>query len=75
MSKYIKNVNWPWVEIDDGSEENSYAINMEDVSAIYTNPKSYYKYGIRFKDGSWLDNFYRDALVELKDLVMSREKL
>ena len=73
--KYIKRVNWPWIEIDDGSKENnSYVINMDDVSAIYTNPKSYYKDGIRFKDGSWLDNFYRDALVELKDLVMTKEK-
>lgn len=74
MSKYIKNVNWPWVEIRDAYEgDGTIVINMNEVSCVYDKSDTIYKWGVRWKDGSWLDNFSKEALAELKELVMNRK--
>lgn len=76
MSKYIKRVNWPWVEIEDtyvNPSDKTIVINTDDISAIW-NRESGYKWGIKMKDGSWLDHFSPEALDELKDLLMNSEK-
>ena len=76
MSKYIKNVNWPWVEIRDAYEgDGTIVINMNEVSGVYDKSDNMYKWGVRWKDGSWLDNFSEEALAELKELVMNRRSI
>ena len=72
MSKYIKKVNWPWVEVYNGYKEGSIAtINMEDISAIWPWTNSFDDhYGIMFKNGNWIGHFSTEALKELQDLLM-----
>ena len=66
-------INYPWVEVEDRSE-GSLVISLEDVSAVYDNNNGWYKYGIRFKDGSWLDNVSVESLKELKTYLMTKEE-
>ena len=67
-------INYPWVEVEDRSE-GSLVISLEDVSAVYDNNNNgWYKYGIRFKDGSWLDNVSIESLKELKTYLMTKEE-
>ena len=66
-------INYPWVEVEDRSE-GSLVISLEDVSAVYDNNNGWYKYGIRFKDGSWLDNVSIESLKELKTYLMTKEE-
>ena len=74
MSKYIKNVNWPWVEIRDAfGGDGTIVINVNEIAAIWDNPDTIYKYGVCFKDGAWNKNFQVGGLTELKELVMNRK--
>ena len=66
-------INYPWVEVEDRSE-GSLVISLEDVSAVYDNNNGWYKYGIRFKDSSWLDNVSVESLKELKTYLMTKEE-
>lgn len=70
--KHIK-INNPWIEVEDRSE-GSLVISLEDISAVYDNDNGWYKYGIRFKDGSWLDNVSVESLKELKTYLMTKEE-
>ena len=70
--KHLK-INYPWIEVEDRSE-GSLVISLEDISAVYDNDNGWYKYGIRFKDGSWLDNVSVESLKELKEYLMGRIK-
>lgn len=71
--KYIKRINWPWVEVDDAfsDRETSIVINMNDVSAIWSMSNPMYHYGVKCKDGSWFEFISQDALIELQDVVMN----
>lgn len=74
MSKYVKKVNWPWVEVDDGFEgEDTITINMDRVSTIWPRVNGHYHYGIRYKDGGWFEFLSKEALQELQELVISRK--
>ena len=76
MSKYIKNVNWPWVEIQDDftGPENTITINVNEIVAVWPRMKTCFKSGILLKDGTWLqDHFCGDALKELKDLIITHK--
>lgn len=66
-------INYPWVEVEDRSD-GSLVISLEDVSAVYDNNNGWYKYGIRFKDSSWLDNVSVESLKELKTYLMTKEE-
>lgn len=71
MSKYVKKVNWPWVEVEDGFEgEDTITINMDLVSTIWPRVNGHYHYGVRYKDGGWFEFLSKDALQELQELVM-----
>ncbi len=70
--KHLK-INYPWIEVEDRSG-GSLVISLEDISAVYDNNNGWYKYGIRFKDGSWLDNVSVESLKELKMYLMSKEE-
>ena len=71
MSKYIKKVNWPWVEIKDDFD-TSMIVNVDNICAVWDNSSTIYKSGIRWKDGAWNDIFPDEALAELKELIMNR---
>ena len=75
MSKYVKKVNWPWVEITDGfsEEDGTVTINMDRVSTIWPHVNGHYHYGIRYKDGGWFEFLSKEALQELQELVISRK--
>jgi len=66
-------INYPWVEVEDRSD-GSLVISLEDVSAVYDNNNGWYKYGIRFKDSSWLNNVSVESLKELKTYLMTKEE-
>ena len=66
-------INYPWVEVEDRSE-GSLVISLKDISAVYDNNNGWYKYGIRFKDSSWLDNVSVESLKELKTYLMTKEE-
>ena len=74
--KYIKRINWPWVEVTDGfsdgvsDSETSVVINMNDVSTIWSRSNPMYHYGVKYKDGGWFEFISQDALIELQDVVM-----
>jgi len=72
MDKYIKSINWPWVEIRD-SYGSTIVININEVTSIWDKPGTMFKYGIRFKDGTWDERLGEGALTELKELVMTRD--
>ena len=72
MCKFIKAVNWPYVELKD-AYNGTIIINAEDISTVWDNPNTYHKYGILFKSGIWYDNFKTEGLTELKDLLMNRK--
>ncbi len=76
MSKCIKNVNWPWVELRDAFEgDGTIVINVNEIAAIWDNPDTLYKFGVCFKDGTWNTNFQVEGLTELKELVMNRKTI
>ena len=67
----IKNVNWPWVEVEDKySPEGTIVINMDDVSVIWDRNQGRYYYGVRLKSGNWIESISDAGLTELKELVM-----
>lgn len=71
MSKYIKKVNWPWVEIEDGFEgEHTVTINMDAVAIVWPRVNGHYHYGVKLKNGDWFEFISEDALKELQDLLM-----
>ena len=70
MSKYIKKINWPWVEIEDDFK-TTVVINVNEISAVWDNSSTMYKNGIRWKNGTWNDNFPDESLAELKKLIMN----
>ena len=68
-------VNLPWIEIGDRFVgDGTCVVNINDISAVYDVPDSFYKYGIRFKDGSWDDKFSTSDLRELKMFLMGKKK-
>jgi hypothetical protein len=76
--KYIKRVNWPWVEIEDGfdglgGQDSTLVINVNDIIMIWDRSNSSYRYGVRLKDGSWFEPISKDGLNELKDLIMTHK--
>lgn len=71
--KFIKKVNWPWVEVDDGfSGSGTVLINMNEVTMIWDRAQGKYKYGVQFKGGNWFDLITEDGLRELKDLLLNK---
>lgn len=75
--KYIKRVNWPWVEIVDfftGPVGETMIINIADVAAVWSRTDSKYRSGIKLKNGDWLEMFCVNAIKELKDLIMKHDK-
>lgn len=67
----IKNVNWPWVEVEDKySPEGTIVINMDDVSVIWDRNQGRYRYGVKLKCGDWVESISDSGLTELKELVM-----
>lgn len=71
--KYIKRVNWPWVEIQDSFEfeDGTVVINVNDITLIWDRAQGKYKYGVMFKHGDWFDHLVDEALAELKDLMIT----
>lgn len=74
MSKYIKKVNWPWVEIVD-EFESTIIINTNDIIAVWDNSSTIYNSGIRWRNGNWWSIFSDEALTELKELLMNRKTI
>ena len=74
MSKYIKKVNWPWVEIVD-EFESTIIINTDDIIAVWDNSSTMYNNGIRWRNGNWWSIFSDEALTELKELIMNRKTI
>lgn len=72
MSKYIKRINWPWIEIEDHFNTTE-VININEITAVCDNSSTIYKYGVRWKDGTWRDSYPKEALAELKDLLMNHQ--
>lgn len=70
MSKYIKRINWPWVEIEDCFNTTE-VINVNEITTVCDNSSTIYKSGIRWKDGTWRDSYPKESLAELKDLLMN----
>jgi len=51
--KYIKRVNWPWVEIVDNFEpEDTIVININEIAAVWSRYNTRYNGGIRFVHGN-----------------------
>ena len=74
MSKYIKRINWPWVEIIDsfGPDEDTIIININELTTIWSRTNTRYYSGIRYKNGDWCEKLFSDeALKELKELIMT----
>ena len=73
--KYIKRVNWPWVEIVDNFEpEDTIVININEISAVWSRYNTRYNGGIRFVHGNWSEVLSVNALRELKDLIMEYDR-
>ena len=72
--KYIKKINWPWVEVIDNFEgESTITININSIDVVWPNKNGYYSAGIRMKNGDWLeDHLPVNALKELQDLIINR---
>ena len=78
MSKYIKRVNWPWVEIETAfiNPPGTMVINVNDITAVWPYPNGKYIDGIRLKDGKWIEDLFTvDALKELQELIMTRKEV
>lgn len=60
-------VNWPWVKV------GNYLLNVDDISAVNPAPSFKYHYGIRFKDGTWLENFEQNELEELVEIILNNK--
>ena len=76
MSKYIKRVNWPLVEVDDGFEgDGTVTINMDAVAIVWPRVNSCYHYGVKLKNGDWFEFISEDALKELQELIMTRKEV
>ena len=74
MSKYIKRINWPWIEIEDYFNTTE-VININEITTVCDNSSTMYKSGIHFKDGTWRDSYPKEALAELKDLLMNHQNV
>lgn len=75
--KYIKRVNWPWVEIVDnyGPEEDTVVINVNEITTVWTRKNTKYYAGVRYKNGDWCEALWStDALKELKNLIMEHDR-
>ena len=69
--KYIKRVNWPWVEIvDNYTPEDTIVININDITAVWNRYNTKYHGGIKFVHGEWSEVLSVNALRELKNLIM-----
>lgn len=73
MDKYIKRINWPWVEVFDnfvpGGE--TIAINMDEVSMIWARNDTKYVSGIQLKNGTWIQGLSSAAIKEVQELRMT----
>ena len=75
--KYIKRINWPWVEVIDNFEgESTITINVYSIDVVWPNKNGYYSAGIRMKNGDWMeDHLSVDALRELQDLLFTKRSI
>ena len=72
--KYIKRINYPYVEIRDNyNGGGTHVINVEAIAQVYDRA-GVYKHGILFKDGTWDENYHVLGLAELKEYLMTLEK-
>ncbi len=73
--KYIKRVNWPWVEIiDNYTPEDTIIINIDDIAAVWSRYNTRYRGGVRFTHGEWSEVLSVNALRELKNLIMEHDR-
>lgn len=76
MSKYIKKVNWPLVEVEDGFEgDGTVTINMDAVAIVWPRVNGHYHYGVKLKNGDWFEFISEGALKELQELIMTRKEV
>lgn len=76
MSKYIKKVNWPLVEVEDSFEgEGTVTINMDAVAIIWPRVSGQFHYGVKLKNGDWFEFIPEGALKELQELIMERKEV
>lgn len=76
MSKYVKKVNWPWVEVEDRCEgEGTVTINMDEVAIVWPRVNGHFHYGVKLKNGDWFEFISEGALKELQELIMTRKEV
>jgi len=76
--KYIKRINWPWIEILDNfsGDEQTVVININECTAVWNRTGTRYYSGIRYKDGHWCEDLISsEALEEVKDVIMTHNNL
>ena len=74
MGKYIKNVNWPWVEILTEVGDSTALLNVNELTTIWNFFNGHYNSGVRYKNGDWCEILFSDdALAELKTLIMNHK--
>ena len=67
----IKNINWPWIEVEDKFEpEGTIVINIDEIAYVWDRYTGQYRYGIKLKNGDWLEQVSKEGLKELKELLM-----
>ena len=72
--KYIKRINWPWVEIIDNFRpgEETLLINIDELTTVWSRKGTKYYAGVRYKNGDWCEDLFpTEALKELKELIMT----
>ena len=76
MSKYIKRINWPWVEIIDvfSPEEKTIVLNINECTTVWSRTNTKYYSGVRYKNGDWCTILSSEALEELKEIIMTHDK-
>lgn len=74
--KYIKRVNWPWVEIDDyyTDIDETLIINIDEVAAVWSRTNTKHRAGVKLKSGDWIEIISGAALKELKNLIMEHDR-
>ena len=74
MDKFIKRVNWPWIEVLDNfvPEGETIVINMDEISMIWARNNTKYISGIQLKNGNWIQGLSTNAIKEIQELIMTR---
>lgn len=76
--KYIKRVNWPWVEVadyyTDPDPDETLIINIDEVAVVWSRTNTKYRAGVKLKSGDWIEIISADALKELKNLIIEHDR-